>query len=332
MRHGDAAVAEPWSCRTATSVAQLVRESSSVSDFGARTMSRPIWKGHISFGLVNVPVVLYSAERRSSELSFRQIDSRNTARIRYERVNEETGEEVPWDKIVKGYEYEEGNYVLLSNEELEHASAEMTRTIEIEEFVDLKAIDVRFFEKPYVLVPGDKGEKGYVLLREAISAAGKAGIARVVIRARQYLSALIPQGDALVLELLRYPQELADMSEFDLPGQDLRKHGVQKKEIDLATKLIGGMTAKWNPSKFHDEYRDVLLKLIQRKVDAGQTEAIEVEAPEEAPVKQTINFMDVLKKSVEHASKGRARDGRAASASKPRATARSRRPRKQRAG
>ena len=291
-------------------------------------MSRPIWKGHISFGLVNVPVVLYSAERRS-DLSFRMIDSRNAARIRYERVNEETGEEVPWDKIVKGYEYEEGNYVLLSEEELEHASAEMTRTIEIEEFVDLKSVDVRFFDKPYVLVPGNKGEKGYVLLREAISTAGKAGIARVVIRARQYLAALIPQGDALVLELLRYPQELADMSEFDLPGKDLREHGVQKKEIELATKLIGGMTAKWNPSKYHDQYRDVLLKLIQRKVDAGQTEAIEVEAAEEAPVKQTINFMDVLKKSVAHASKGRSKNGRAA---KPRATSRARRPRKQRAG
>ena len=291
-------------------------------------MSRPIWKGHISFGLVNVPVVLYSAERRS-DLSFRLIDSRNAARVRYERVNEETGEEVPWDKIVKGYEYEEGNYVLLSDEELEHASAEMTRTIEIEEFVDLKAIDVRFFDKPYVLVPGNKGEKGYVLLREAISAAGKAGIARVVIRARQYLAAVIPQGDSLVLELLRYPQELADVSEFDLPGKDLREHGVQKKEIDLATKLIGGMTAKWNPSKYHDEYRDVLLKLIQRKVDAGQTEVIYEEVPEEAPVKHTINFMDVLKKSVEHTSKGRSKNGRPA---KPRATARSRRPRKQRAG
>ncbi len=291
-------------------------------------MSRPIWKGHISFGLVNVPVVLYSAERRA-DLSFRLIDSRNAARIRYERVNEETGEEVPWDKIVKGYEYEEGNSVLLSEEELEHASAEMTRTIEIEEFVELKDIDVRFFDKPYVLAPGNKGEKGYVLLREAIASAGKAGIAKVVIRARQYLAALIPQNNALVLELLRYPQELAEMSEFDLPGKDLREHGVQKKEIELATKLIAGMTAKWNPSKYHDEYRDVLLKLIQRKVDAGQTEAIDVEVEEEAPVKQTINFMDVLKKSVEHASKSRTRNGRPA---KPRATARSRRPRKKRAG
>ena len=292
-------------------------------------MPRPIWKGHISFGLVNVPVVLYSAERRTGDLSFRLIDSRNAARVRYERVNEETGEEVPWDKIIKGYEYEDGNYVLLSEEEIESASPELTRTIEIEQFVDLDEIDVRYFDKPYVLVPGNKGEKGYVLLREAIEDAGKAGIARVVIRARQYLAALIAQDNTLVLELLRYPQELVDLSEFDLPSNDLRQFGVTKKEIELATKLIDGMTAKWDPKKFHDEYRDALMKLVQRKIQSGQTEAIDVEASEEAPTPSTINFMDVLKKSVEHASKGR---GKTVRASKPRATARTRRPRKQRAG
>ena len=299
-------------------------------------MARPIWKGHISFGLVNVPVVLYSAERRA-DLSFRMIDSRNAARVRYERVNEETGEEVPWDKIVKGYEYEEGNYVLLSEEELEHASAEMTRTIEIEEFVDLAEIDARFFDKPYILAPGNKGEKGYVLLREAIRGAGKAGIAKVVIRARQYLAALIAQDDALVLELLRYPQEMVPVSEFELPGKNLREYGVQKKEIELAAKLIDGMTAEWDSAKYHDEYRDVLLKLIQRKVDAGQTEAIDVEVADEEPVRQTINFMDVLRKSVAHASKARTASPRASSTARAngkrkKAVARGRRTGKQRAG
>src|SRR5918992_1254168 len=162
---------------------------------GATSMARPIWKGHISFGLVNVPVVLYGAERRA-DLSFRLIDSRNAARIRYERVNEETGEEVPWDKIVKGYEYEDGNYVLLSEGELENASAELTRTIEIEQFVDLDEIDVRYFDRPYILAPDKGGEKGYVLLRKAILEAGKAGIAQVVIRARQYLAAVMVEGNA----------------------------------------------------------------------------------------------------------------------------------------
>ena len=293
-------------------------------------MPRPIWKGHISFGLVNVPVVLYNAERRA-DLSFRLIDSRNSARVRYERVNEETGEEVPWDKIIKGYEYDDGNYVLLSEEELANASPEMTRTIEIEQFVDLADIDVRYFDRPYVLVPGNKGEKGYVLLREAVAGAGKAGIARVVIRARQYLAALIAQGDALVLELLRYHQELIDLSEFDVPSQDLREHKVAKKEIELATKLIDGMTAEWDAAKFHDEYRGALMKLVQRKIESGQTEAIDVEEVEGEPVPSTINFMDVLKKSVEHASKGRSRTARASKKAKP-AARRGRRPRKQRAG
>lgn len=291
-------------------------------------MSRPIWKGHISFGLVNVPVVLNSAERRA-DLSFRMIDSRNSARIRYERVNEETGEEVPWDKIVKGYEYDDGNYVLLSEEELENASPELTKTIEIEQFVDLKDIDIRYFDRPYMLVPDKKGEKGYVLLREAIADSGKAGIAKVVIRGRQYLAALLAQGNALVLELLRFHQELIDLSEFDLPTGSLREYGVAKKEIDLATKLISGMTAKWNASRFHDEYRDALMKLVERKIKSGQTEAIEDVEEEQEPVRQTINFMDVLKRSVAHAEKGRPKSSRTTK-SKP--APRRRRPHKKRAG
>lgn len=267
-------------------------------------MARPIWKGHVSFGLVNVPVVLFSAEQRA-DISFRLIDSRNTARIRYERVNEETGEEVPWDKIVKGFEYESGNYVLLSDEELETASVEMTRTIEIEQFVDLSQIDIRYFDRPYVLVPDKKGEKGYVLLREAIAASGKAGIASVVIRSRQYLAALIPSGDALLLELLRFHQELRDLEDFDLPGHDLRTLKVSKKEIDLAAQLIDGMTTEWDAAEHHDEYRDVLMKLIEKKIKSGKTEAIDVEDAEEEDDEepQTINFMDVLKKSVASAGK-----------------------------
>jgi DNA end-binding protein Ku len=291
-------------------------------------MSRPIWKGHISFGLVNVPVVLMSAERRAN-LSFRMIDSRNSARIRYERVNEETGEEVPWDKIVKGYEYENGNYVLLSEEELQNASPELTKTIEIEQFVDLKDIDIRYFDRPYMLVPDKKGEKGYVLLREAIAASGKAGIAKVVIRGRQHFAALISQGDALVLELLRFHDELIELSEFDLPAAELREYGVQKKEIELASKLIAGMTAKWNAAKFHDEYRDALMKLVERKIKSGQTEAIEDVEQEEVPVSQTLNFMDVLKRSVEHAEKGRTKTAQTA---KRKAAPQRRRPRKKQAG
>jgi DNA end-binding protein Ku len=268
-------------------------------------MARPIWKGHISFGLVSVPVELYSAEVRS-DISFHLVDSRNAARVRYERVNSETGEEVPWDKIVKGYEYSDGSYVLLSDEELQRAAVEMTRTIEIEQFVDASAIDVRYFEKPYLVVPGKGGEKGYVLLREAASRQGKVGLATIVIRARQHLAALLVHGDALILELLRYPQELRDDADHDIPSGGLKKYKVTEKEVDLAAQLIEGMSDEWNPDGYHDEYRDALMKLIERKIKSGKTEVIEDvedEEPEEEP--RTINFMDVLKRSVADASKPR---------------------------
>jgi DNA end-binding protein Ku len=265
-------------------------------------MSRPIWKGHITFGLVNVPVILHSCEQRA-DISFHLIDSRNSARIRYERVNEETGAEVPWDKIVKGYQYEDDNYVLLSDDELEHASIEMTRSIDIEQFVELGQIDVRYFDRPYVLVPDTKGEKGYVLLREAITKTGKAGIAKVVIRARQHLAALMVHENALILELLRFDQELRSLREFDLPSMDLKEFKVNGTEVALATKLIDGMTSRWQAKDFHDEYRAALMKLVESKVKRGETEAIETEDHEDGPPAGTINFMDVLKRSVSQNSK-----------------------------
>lgn len=266
-------------------------------------MPRPVWKGHISFGLVNVPVVLYAVERRASQ-GFKLIDSRNAARVRYERVNEETGEEVPWDQIVKGYEFDEGQYVLLSQEELDNAAAEMTKAIEIEQFVDREEIGIRYFDRPYLVAPSGKSEKGYVLLREAISGAGKAGLARVVIRARQYLAALVVEGEALILELLHYAEELQAIDEFELPGSDLREYKVTKKEIELASKLIEGMSGEWDPSQFKDEYRDAVDKMIQKKIKSGQTEAIsDIEADEPKSPPASVNFMEMLKRSVAGAAK-----------------------------
>jgi DNA end-binding protein Ku len=265
-------------------------------------MARPLWKGHISFGLVSVPVALYPAEKRT-ELSFRLIDKRNSARVRYERVNEETGEEVPWENVVKGYEYEDGNYVLFSDEELERVSAETSGAIEIEQFVNVDEIDIVYFDKPYYVVPTKGGEKGYVLLREAMAESGRIGISRIVIRAREHLAALLVEGDALVLNLLRFHHELRPASEFDFPGRDLKRQKVSKREVELAGQLIKGMTDKWKPEKFHDEYRDLVMKLIEKKVRTGQTEEIgEEEARREAAPK-TVNFMDALKKSVEQSTK-----------------------------
>jgi DNA end-binding protein Ku len=247
-------------------------------------------------------VILHSCEQRA-DISFHLIDSRNSARIRYERINEETGEEVPWDKIVKGYQYEDNNYVLLNEDELEHASIELTRSIDIEQFVELSQIDVRYFDRPYVLVPDTKGEKGYVLLREAIAKTGKAGIAKVVIRARQHLAALMVHENALILELLRFDQELRSLRDFDLPTKDLRTYKVNGTEVALATKLIDGMTTRWRATEFQDEYRAALMKLVERKVKQGETQAIEGDDHEEGPPARTINFMDMLKRSVSQNSK-----------------------------
>jgi DNA end-binding protein Ku len=161
-------------------------------------MARPIWNGNISFGLVNIPITLFSAEKKS-ELHFKLLDKRNRSGIRYERVNEDTGEAVPLDQIVKGYEYDPGDYVLLTDEDFKKAAVEATQSIEIADFVDLSSIEYTYFEKPYYVVPGKKADKGYVLLREVLKRTGKVAISKVVIHSRQYLSALIPQENALIL-------------------------------------------------------------------------------------------------------------------------------------
>ena len=278
-------------------------------------MARPVWTGHITFGLVNVPVVLYSAERRA-DLNLKLIDSRNESKVRYERVNDETGEEVPWNKIVKGYEYDGGNLVLFSDEELEHASPELTRTIDVEQFVSADEIDPIYFDKPYFLFPGKGGAKGFVLLRDALSNSERIGLATVVIRTRQYVAALRPFQDGLVLQLLRYQQELRDMKDFDLPETELRKVKPSKQERDMAMQLIEGMTDKWDPDRYHDEYHDAVMKMIKDKIASGKTDVAEPqedEAEDEEPA--TINFIEVLRRSVErHPTKkgsGRSSTGKA---------------------
>jgi DNA end-binding protein Ku len=257
---------------------------------------RPVWKGHISFGLVNVPVTLYPAEQRA-DLSLRLIDSRDMSRVRYERVNAETGEEVPWDRVVKGYEYDDGNYVVIGQDELKQAAPEATQTVEIERFVDLGEIDPVYFDKPYFLEPGKKASKGYALLRDALSETGKAGIAKVVIRTRQYIAALVARGDGLVLDLLRYDQELREMDRLDLPG-NADEEGVKKQEMKMARDLVESMAGPWDPSEYHDEYREKLQAWIEEKIESGEVERAPETSPggEEAP--EPINMMEALRKSL----------------------------------
>jgi len=281
-------------------------------------MARPIWKGHISFGLVSIPITLYSAEKRF-DLHFKLLDSRDKAKIRYSRVNEVAGEEVPWDQIVKGYEYDDDKYVIVEDEEFKKVAVEATRTIEIEDFIERDSIDYPYFDKPYFVVPDKKNQKGYVLLREVLRNTGKVGIAKVVIHTREYLSALFASEDVLVLELLRFEQELRSPGEFELPEGGLSDYKVTKKEVELAEKLVEAMTTKWQPKKYKDEYRDELMEWIQKKAKSGGVEAAP-ESPEEPEEEggKVIDMMELLKKSVEgKGDSGKARRKTAAPKKKP---------------
>ncbi len=266
----------------------------------ARTaVPRAIWKGSISFGLVNVPITLFPAEERT-ELHFRMLDRRDHARVRYSRVNEATGEEIPWDQIVRGYEYEDGQYIVLDPEEFEQASVETTKTIDIEQFVAAKEVDYVYFDKPYYLVPGKGGEKGYVLLRESLRRSGKMGIARVVIRTRQYIAGLIPEGDALLLDLMRYHEEIRSTERFELPRQTMSEYRISDREIKMAEQLIDSMTDTWDPSAFKDEYRERLKAYIEEKARSPEGKQPAASAEQAAGGGgQVVDMMELLKRSVD---------------------------------
>lgn len=261
-------------------------------------MARSIWKGSITFGLVNIPVGLYSAEKREETVSFHMLDRRNMARLRYKRVNEETGKEVPWEETVRGYEVEGGKHVVISDEDLARASPEKTQTVDILDFVEAGEISPLFFDKPYYLAPEKKGAKSYALLRETLRRTNKVGIAKVVIRTKQYLSAVLVQDDAIVLNVLRFAHELRDASELDLPSG---KEGVSERELDMAERLVEGMVSDWEPEKYRDEYHRDLKKLIQERIEAGQFEESPEAPPPPRPERggQVVDLMALLKRSVE---------------------------------
>lgn len=256
-------------------------------------MARAIWKGSISFGLVNIPIALYPATRRE-ELKFRLLRRTDLSLVNYKRVAEKDGREVPWDQIVKGYEYEKGKYVVLKDEDFQRVDVEATQTVDIQDFVELDEIDPIFFYKPYYLEPQKGGDKAYALLRDALKDSKKVGIAKVVIKTREYLAGVKPEDGALVLELMHFADELADTSKLHIP----KKVEVGKREMNMATALIGSMTTKWNPGKYHDDYREALMEVIEEKVEAGGKE-IE-EKPRKAPKPtKVIDLVSVLQKSLE---------------------------------
>ncbi|HYC00292.1 MAG TPA: Ku protein [Candidatus Limnocylindrales bacterium] len=266
-------------------------------------MARSIWKGSLAFGLVEIPVSLVAAEE-ADELAFHQIDRRTFSRVGTTRINKETGEPVPWSEIVKGYEYEPDEYVILSDEELRRANVKATKTIEIEDFVDQAEIDPRYYERPYYLEPIKKGSKSYALLRETLERTKKVGIARVVLRTRQRIGAVMVRDGVLVLELLRYAYELRDPKKMDLQvPADAEELGVSDREVKMAERLVQGMSARWNPKKYKDDYRDDVLAMIQKKIKAGHTHVIEVPDAEgeadETPRADVVDLMPLLKKSLE---------------------------------
>lgn len=269
-------------------------------------MPRVLWKGAISFGLVHIPVGLYSAEKRNS-FDLTMLDRRTMKPVGFKRYNKETGEDVSWDDIVKGYEYEKDRYVVLTEEDFKRANVEATQTVDILSFVDEDEISSMYFETPYYLAPDKRGHKGYALLRETLKQTGKIGIANVVIRTRQYVAALIPVGDVIVMNTLRYANELRGTDEFEVPSSNLKAAGVNAREIEMAQRLVDGMTAKWNPEEYRDTYHEDLIALIEKRVQAGQTEVITEPSQEgeERPAKgEVIDLMALLKRSVE--TKGKA--------------------------
>jgi len=270
-------------------------------------MPRTIWKGAISFGLVNIPVALYPAEQREKELNFTMLDQRNMSPVGYKRYNKNTGEEVPWDQIVKGYEYDKDQYVVLGEEEFRRANVKATQTIEILDFVKAPEIPFIYYEQPYYLEPVQRtGEKGYALLRETLKRTGRVGVAQVVLRNRQHLALLAPLNDVLVLNLMRYQHELRDAKELKLPGTDLAALRITKKEIEMAERLVEDMAARWDPGKYRDEYREDLLRMVDEKVAAGKTLELLPPTGEEAPRgAQVIDFMTLLKRSIEEKEKER---------------------------
>lgn len=268
-------------------------------------MPHAIWKGSISFGLVNIPVGLYTAENREEKISFNLLDKRDLSPVGNKRFNKTTGEEVASTDLVKGYEYEEGRYVVLSDEDFKNANPEATQTVEIIDFVDSKRIHPVYFEKPYYLAPTKKAVKGYALLLETLKRTGKAGVARVVIHTKEYIGVVMPFGKVLVLDLLRYAEEIRGAEDLNLPSEGLEAAGVTEKELDMAEKLVAGMASDWDPSKYRDTYREELEGYIKRKIAAGETGAAKAALPALPARGEVIDLMALLKKSVEEAHSAR---------------------------
>jgi DNA end-binding protein Ku len=270
-------------------------------------MARALWKGSISFGLVNIPIELYTAVRQSRP-KFRMLHAKDKSPVKFERVCLKDGNPVAWEDLVKGYEYQKGRFVVLTKEDFKAAAVEKTRTIDIIDFVEAEEIDDRYFETPYYLTPAKGGERAYALLREAIRESKRIGISRFILRDTQHLAAVEVIGDAIVLTVMRFADELVDTESFDFPKAEVRK-----SELDMAKALVNSLAAEWDPSKYTDEYRQNLMRIINAKTK-GKT--VELEAAEEPRQAEVVDLMERLRRSLEQTGGGRSRKPRKAAAKK----------------
>jgi DNA end-binding protein Ku len=276
-------------------------------------MPRAMWKGSIAFGLVNIPIELYSAVR-DHRPKFRLLHAKDESPVSYERVCQREGKPVAWEDLVKGYEYEKGQFVVLSKEDFKTAALEKTKTIDILDFVDPAEVDDRYYETPYYLLPGKGADRAYALLREAIRESGRVGIAKIILRDAQHLAAVEAIDDALVLTMMRFADELADLGEFSFP----KKEGIRPPELKMARQLIDSLAGEWQPDKYTDEYRDNLMRVIDAKVKGKRPKLQERETKQPADV---VDLMARLRASLEgkgaasNTTKGSARSRKTAKAS-----------------
>jgi len=259
--------------------------------------TRTLWKGAISFGLVHIPVALHTATKDQG-IDFDWLDKRSMDPVGYKRVNKRTGKEIEKENIVKGIETDDGTYVVLTDEEIKAAYPRTTQTIEIECFIPLQELPFVYLDRPYYLAPVGKGEKVYALLRETLLASGLVGISRVVIQTKQHLAALIPSGPALVLNLLRWADSIRSWEQLRLPAPGAK--GLKDSELKMARQLVDEMTVHWDPSKFHDTFTEEVMKLVHKKVEAGQTETVtEPEAEERVGAPSNIvDLTELLQRSL----------------------------------
>ena len=280
-------------------------------------MARALWKGSISFGLVNIPIELHTAVR-DHRPHFRMLHAKDRSPVRVQRVCIKDGHPVAWEDLVKGYEYAKGRFVVVTKEDFQAAAVEKTRTVDIIDFVKSDEIDDRFFETPYYLVPAKSGERSYALLREAIRESDRIGIAKFILRDAQHLAALEVIGEALVLSVMRFADELVDTAAFSFPAAG----NIRKPELDMAKALVNNLASHWDPEKYTDQYRENLLRIIKGKVKGKE---VELEPLTERPRGEVVDLMERLRRSLEKSGEGTARAQPKTRRKKPAARKRSRR-------